>query len=44
MLFLINGFLIIGFSSIAMFINNSVTFDKLGSINGVAATLTSVAR
>ncbi len=27
-----------------VFINNSVTFDKLGTINGLATTLTSIGR
>lgn len=34
----------IGFAATALFINNSVTFDKLGSVNGLAMTMTSVFR
>ena len=32
------------FSAVFIFINNSVTFDKLGSINGLAMTLVSLTR
>ena len=40
-LFLTNGFFAVGYSAIFLFINNSVSRDKLGSINGVVVTLTS---
>ena len=43
-LFLVSGIFTVGYSSIFLFINNSVTFDKLGSINGVAMMLTSLTR
>ena len=36
------GFLL--FSTTFLFINNSVTFDKLGAINGLAMTLASITR
>ena len=42
--FLINASFTIGFSAIIMLINNSVTFDKLGSINGVAMAMASITR
>lgn len=33
-----------GFASNILFINNSVTFDKLGAINGLAVSMTAIAR
>ena len=43
-LFLTNGFFAVGYSAIFLFINNSVHPDKLGTINGVVMTLTSITR
>ncbi len=34
----------VGFSGTSLLINNSVTFDKLGSVNGLAIMLTSAFR
>ena len=44
MTLLINAAFTVGLSVTFMFINNSVTFDKLGSMNGVAMTMTSTVR
>lgn len=41
---LINVSFSIGFSSMMMFVNNSVAFDKLASINGVVMVTASMAR
>ena len=32
------------FASTILFINNSVTFDKLGAINGLAVSMTAITR
>jgi hypothetical protein len=44
LLVVLNGSITVGFSANFMFINNSVTLDKLGSINGVSIAMSSVAR
>ena len=42
--FIINGSFSLGFSAIFHFTNNSVAFDKLGSLNGIAMAMTSLTR
>ena len=44
LIFVLNASVSLLFSAIFLFINNSITFDKLGSINGLAMTLTSITR
>ena len=44
MKYLFMVFVAIGFASTILFINNSVTFDKLGAVNGLAVSMTAIAR
>ena len=44
LLIFINASNTIAFSTNFLFINNSVTLDKLGSMNGVSMVMSSVAR
>ena len=42
--FLFMVFVSASFASTILFINNSVTFDKLGAINGLAVSMTAITR
>ena len=42
--FLINASFTVGIAAIYMLVNNSVTFDKLGAINGIAMAMASITR
>ena len=42
--FLLGLFITVSFGAAILFVNNSVTFDKLGAVNGLAVSLTALTR